>query len=86
MDASRGHLTLPSAAMHLPARRADDLTQIALVDAHRRRRCRATTPSNAEWTSPAFRLRWQPGGLTRTLRVGKGLDPDDPPVADGQER
>ena len=37
-------------------------------------------------TLPAFRLRWQPGGLTRTLRVGKGLDPDDPPITDGQER
>jgi hypothetical protein len=37
-------------------------------------------------TLPAVRLRSQPGGLTRTLRVGKGLDPDDPPIADGQER
>jgi hypothetical protein len=35
---------------------------------------------------PAVRLRWQPGGLACTVRIGKGLDADDPPIADGQER
>ena len=34
----------------------------------------------------ALRLRWQPGGIGRILRVVKRLDVDDPPIADGQER
>ena len=33
---------------------------------------------------PAFRLWRQPGGLARAVGVGKGLDADDPPIADGQ--
>jgi hypothetical protein len=32
------------------------------------------------------RLWRQPGGLARPIGVGKGLDADDPPIADGQER
>jgi hypothetical protein len=28
----------------------------------------------------------QPGGLARTVRVGKGFDADDPPIAQSQER
>jgi hypothetical protein len=35
---------------------------------------------------PAFRLSRQPGGLARPVGVGKGLDADDPPITDGQER
>ena len=38
------------------------------------------------WALPAFRLWRQPGGLARPVGVGKGLDADDPPIADGQER
>jgi hypothetical protein len=37
-------------------------------------------------TLPAFRLWRQPGGLARTVGVGKGFDADDPAIADGQER
>ena len=34
----------------------------------------------------AARLWRQTGGLARRVGVGKGLDADDPPIVDGQER
>lgn len=42
-------------------------------------------PSLREW-QPEDHLWRQPGGLARPVGVGKGLDADDPPIADGQER
>jgi hypothetical protein len=38
------------------------------------------------WRHWRLRLGRQPGGLARPVGVGKGLDADDPPVADVQER
>jgi hypothetical protein len=40
----------------------------------------------AQRDTAGVRLWRQPGGLARSLRVGKRLDADDPSIADGQER
>jgi hypothetical protein len=83
LDASAGFVRQP----RTKAGASLVLIETAAADEGQASRVLATPLAEfAQSDTASLRLWRQPGGLARTLGVGKGLDADYPPIAESQER